>query len=151
MFAICSPIVLRTPLPCHSEPPPPMSFRTGASPEESAFGGWPGLSTSLALPTQCVPRSFPVFAKGRESECRRQVGLIACPQQNHLSSPRGYLDRMQRKFWISSDQSIRCRRHQCSPVENRDEWAAHSLLFRGDQNLKLGQPARIAIYTVPAL
>src|ERR1035438_372126 len=68
-------------------------------------GGWPTLRSlkggipewrvatllmSLASPTQWGAPSFAFFAKGGSRKCRRQVGLIACPQQNqiaHAASP----------------------------------------------------------------
>jgi len=30
---------------------------------------------------------------------------------------------------ISSNQNIRCRRHQCPPVENRDEWGSLFIIY----------------------
>jgi hypothetical protein len=53
-------------------------------------GGWPRLLILRALPTHWVPRSFAFFAKGGSRKCRRQLGLITCPQQNqtaHAASP----------------------------------------------------------------
>jgi hypothetical protein len=50
------------------------------------FGGSPRLLMSLASPTRWGGPSFAFFfAKGGSRKCRRQVGLITCPQQNQIA------------------------------------------------------------------
>src|SRR5208282_1640489 len=53
-------------------------------------GGWPRFLTFRASPAQSVAPAFAFFAKSGSRKCRRQVGLITCPQRNqiaHAASP----------------------------------------------------------------
>ena len=58
-------------------------------------------------------------------------------------APRPYAE----EVLISSNQNIRCRRHQCPPVENRDEWGSLFIIVLSRSKSK-GLPASPHIFFV---
>src|ERR1700733_5003199 len=68
-----------------------MSHIGQATSQPPGNGGWPRLFNPSGITNTAGAPSFAFFfAKGGSRKCRRQLGLITCPQQNqieHAASP----------------------------------------------------------------